>query len=94
MITAKSLLPVDVIFTPQWWHYNYGLEFRDDFFFDAETILRPLGVLLLSFHCSGEVLYVRHLRDRADLRFCPLGGNVGRNPVWGGRAPAPIFPVP
>jgi len=37
MITAKSLLPVDVIFTPQWWHYNYGLKFREDFFFDAET---------------------------------------------------------
>ena len=37
MLESKTFLPVDVIFHPHWWHKNYGLTFREDFFFDAET---------------------------------------------------------
>jgi hypothetical protein len=37
MIRAQSVLPVDVVFTPQWWHRNYGLTFREAFFFDPHT---------------------------------------------------------
>ncbi len=37
MIQSQTLLPVDVIFTPQWWHRNYGLTFQEDFFFDPRT---------------------------------------------------------
>ena len=31
---ARRLLPVDVIFHPDWWHAHYGLDFRPSFHFD------------------------------------------------------------
>jgi hypothetical protein len=52
MIRAESLLPVDVIFTPQWWHRNYGLTFREDFFFDPRA------------RVAGERLMRRALHER------------------------------
>jgi hypothetical protein len=33
----KPLLPVDVIFHPDWWHTHYGLDFGPAFHFDPET---------------------------------------------------------
>ena len=29
-----GVLPVDVIFHPDWWHSHYGLDFREPFHFD------------------------------------------------------------
>jgi Uroporphyrinogen decarboxylase (URO-D) len=31
---VKTLLPVDVVFHPNWWNKNYGIIFQKDFFFD------------------------------------------------------------
>jgi uroporphyrinogen-III decarboxylase len=30
----KQLLPVDIIFHPDWWHTHYGLDFREPFHYD------------------------------------------------------------
>lgn len=32
-----SLLPVDVVFHPSWWHAHYGLDFGPSFQFDPAT---------------------------------------------------------
>lgn len=33
----NRILPVSVVFHPNWWHKNYGIKFGRDFFFDPET---------------------------------------------------------
>jgi uroporphyrinogen-III decarboxylase len=35
--TPHQLLPVDVVFHPDWWHTHYGLDFREPFHFDPEV---------------------------------------------------------
>ena len=50
MATASDgMLPVDVIFHPDWWHTHYGLDFREPFHFDpgvrVESLHDPLGKL-------------------------------------------------
>ena len=37
MLEPRQLLPVDVIFHPDWWHTHYGLDFREPFHFDARV---------------------------------------------------------
>lgn len=34
---SHQLLPVDVVFHPDWWHTHYGLDFREPFHFDPEV---------------------------------------------------------
>ena len=36
-ITPRRLLPVDVIFHPDWWHTHYGLDFGPPFHFDPQV---------------------------------------------------------
>jgi hypothetical protein len=36
-LVAESLLPVDMIFHPDWWHTHYGLDFREPFHFDPRV---------------------------------------------------------
>jgi len=31
---ANKLLPVEIIFNPKWWHYNLGINFDEQFFFN------------------------------------------------------------
>ena len=33
----QQLLPVDIVFHPDWWHTHYGLDFREPFHFDPEV---------------------------------------------------------
>jgi uroporphyrinogen-III decarboxylase len=33
-LSLPDLLPVDVVFHPDWWHTHYGLDFREPFHFD------------------------------------------------------------
>jgi len=33
---ADRLLPVEMVFTPKWWHKNLGIVFDRGFFFDAD----------------------------------------------------------
>lgn len=33
----KKILPVDVVFHPDWWHTHYGLDFREPFHFDPQV---------------------------------------------------------
>lgn len=34
---SGNLLPVDVVFHPDWWHCHYGLDFREPFHFDPKA---------------------------------------------------------
>ena len=34
---VKNILPVEVVFHPNWWYRNYGIHFDKDFFFDPLT---------------------------------------------------------
>ena len=36
-LKPRKLLPVDVIFHPDWWHTHYGLDFREPFHFDPQV---------------------------------------------------------
>ena len=36
-MTHRQLVPVDVIFHPDWWHTHYGLDFREPFHFDPQV---------------------------------------------------------
>jgi hypothetical protein len=31
-----TFIPTEVVFTPRWWNRNYGIDFSEDFFFDAQ----------------------------------------------------------
>jgi hypothetical protein len=35
-IHSDECIPVEVVFSPDWWHANYGISFGRDFFFDPE----------------------------------------------------------
>jgi uroporphyrinogen-III decarboxylase len=37
MLKPGTVLPVDIIFHPDWWHTHYGLDFREHFHFDAKV---------------------------------------------------------
>jgi len=49
---SKLLLPVDVIFHPDWWHTHYGLDFGPAFHFNPE-------VRVESERCMRQALYDR-----------------------------------
>lgn len=36
-LKPHRLLPVDVVFHPDWWHTHYGLDFREPFHFDPQV---------------------------------------------------------
>jgi hypothetical protein len=33
----SSVLPIEVVFNPRWWHHNAGISFRREFYFDPAT---------------------------------------------------------
>lgn len=37
---AANPIPVEVVFTPNWWFRNYGIPFDEGFYFDRETRIR------------------------------------------------------
>ncbi|UCD38080.1 MAG: hypothetical protein JSW54_00930 [Fidelibacterota bacterium] len=37
LIRPQELLPVEIVFHPNWWHRNYGICFEKDYFFDPDT---------------------------------------------------------
>ena len=37
MLSARELLPVEVVFHPHWWHRQYGLDFSEAFFHSPEV---------------------------------------------------------
>ncbi|MGD9048646.1 MAG: uroporphyrinogen decarboxylase family protein [Anaerolineae bacterium] len=36
-LKPNKVLPVDVVFHPDWWHTHYGLDFREPFHFDPQV---------------------------------------------------------
>ena len=36
-MTAKSFLPFELVFNPNWWHRTAGIRFERPFYFDAAT---------------------------------------------------------
>jgi hypothetical protein len=63
--SPSGLLPVDVVFHPEWWHSRYGLDFREPFHFDPEV------------RVESERLMRQALQDR----FGDLGlGEAGAQP--------------
>jgi uroporphyrinogen-III decarboxylase len=36
-LRPQKMLPVDVVFHPDWWHTHYGLDFREPFHFDPQV---------------------------------------------------------
>jgi hypothetical protein len=67
----KSVLPVDIVFHPNWWNKNYGISFQKGFFFDP--IIRV----------ESDFLMRKHLRDRfPDLEL--VHGEIKPRPVVGG----------
>lgn len=36
-LKPAKVLPVDVVFHPEWWHSHYGLDFREPFHFDPKV---------------------------------------------------------
>lgn len=66
----RGLLPVDVVFHPDWWHTHYGLDFREPFHLDPEV----------------RVESERHMRQALYDRFGDLGlgeANAQPRPVVG-----------
>ncbi|MCD6323105.1 MAG: hypothetical protein J7L77_08785 [Clostridiales bacterium] len=55
---VNRLLPVEVVFTPNWWHKNLGIKFDRSFFFDSkrriEEELKMRNYLYERFHL-GEI---------------------------------------
>ena len=70
-MTAKKSLPVEVVFHPNWWYNNYGINFQKEFFFDPETRVK------------SDQLMRKHLYERfSDL---DLGEkNAEPRPIVGG----------
>jgi hypothetical protein len=67
----KSVLPVDIVFHPNWWNKNYGIFFQKEFFFDPDV------------RAENDFLMRKHLRNRfSDLDL--VDGEIKPRPVVGG----------
>ena len=65
MLEPRQILPVDVIFHPDWWYTHYGLDFREPFHFDPGTYLLPYECWLAErlqpygiHHCGDNLEHV------------------------------------
>lgn len=47
---GRGLLPVDVVFHPEWWHSHYGLDFREPFHFDPEVRVESERLMRQALH--------------------------------------------
>jgi hypothetical protein len=49
-LRPAKLLPVDVIFHPDWWHTHYGLDFREPFYFDPRVRVESERLMRQALH--------------------------------------------
>ncbi|MFC1619592.1 hypothetical protein ACFL45_06560 [Candidatus Neomarinimicrobiota bacterium] len=68
---SSTMLPVELVFHPNWWHQNYGISFHKDYFFDPDTSLK-------STHLMRQVLTERFPDLYTD------DGDNGPRPLIGG----------
>lgn len=50
MIVPKTLLPVEIVFHPSWWHRHYGLNFDEAFFFDPDRRVEDERTMRRALH--------------------------------------------
>lgn len=75
---AKTKIPVDFIFSPNWWYRNYGIRFTEDFYLDKQVRI------------ENDVLMRRALFER--FGFCEP--NAQPRPILGSMQVAGGFVVP
>jgi hypothetical protein len=49
-LRPAKLLPVDVVFHPDWWHTHYGLDFREPFHFDPQVRVESERLMRQALH--------------------------------------------
>ena len=49
-LRPAKLLPVDIIFHPDWWHTHYGLDFREPFHFDPQVRVESERLMRQALH--------------------------------------------